>query len=279
MQLKTWSINLTILLICAFFTISCNSNLSVKNSQIEEIKKNNNESSLKLEANGEDFIRQGFTSKDGWQIKFNQVKVTLANVTAYQTEPPFSTEVETKLSPLVTTKLVETPITIDLAEGDENAKPILVIEKPAKEGIYNALSWQIQPEEGKKETILIDGIATKDNQTINFVISVDKSLDYMCGEFVGEERKGIVTQEKKGIVEITFHFDHIFGDAKTPMTEALNKEALGFQPLADIAQNNQLKTYLTNLQKKLSPSDYEKLAKSILSLGHVGEGHCNLLNS
>ncbi|NOQ17708.1 MAG: DUF4382 domain-containing protein, partial [Dehalococcoidales bacterium] len=56
---------------------------------------------------------------------------------------------------------------------------------------------------------------------------------------------------------MTFHFDHIFGDADTPMDDDLNVSALGFDPFADVAEGGQV-----------------DLDMSELHLGHVGEGHC-----
>jgi len=44
---------------------------------------------LQFHANGEDFVRQGFVSKDGWAITFDHVYVTLADATAYQSDPPY----------------------------------------------------------------------------------------------------------------------------------------------------------------------------------------------
>ena len=41
---------------------------------------------LQINANGEDFVRQGFVSKDGWSITFDHVYITLADITAYQTD-------------------------------------------------------------------------------------------------------------------------------------------------------------------------------------------------
>ena len=35
---------------------------------------------LELRANGEDFIRQGFTSKDGWQIEFDHVYTNIQDL-------------------------------------------------------------------------------------------------------------------------------------------------------------------------------------------------------
>jgi len=37
---------------------------------------------LQFYANGEDFVRQGFVSKDGWAINFDTVNITLENITA-----------------------------------------------------------------------------------------------------------------------------------------------------------------------------------------------------
>ena len=44
---------------------------------------------LQFYANGEDFVRQGFVSKDGWSISFDHVYIHLADVAGYQTEPPY----------------------------------------------------------------------------------------------------------------------------------------------------------------------------------------------
>ncbi|MEO1288023.1 MAG: DUF4382 domain-containing protein, partial [Chloroflexota bacterium] len=44
---------------------------------------------LEFHANGEDFVREGFVSKDGWIINFDHVWVSLSNVRAHQTNPPY----------------------------------------------------------------------------------------------------------------------------------------------------------------------------------------------
>ncbi|MEO0847818.1 MAG: DUF4382 domain-containing protein, partial [Cyanobacteria bacterium J06648_1] len=44
---------------------------------------------LTLVANGEDFVRQGFVSKDGWQIDFAHLFVNIGEAIAYSTEPAF----------------------------------------------------------------------------------------------------------------------------------------------------------------------------------------------
>lgn len=48
--------------------------------------------SLVIRANGEDFVREGFVTKDGWEVSFDHVYVTLAEVTAYQSDPAFDAE-------------------------------------------------------------------------------------------------------------------------------------------------------------------------------------------
>jgi hypothetical protein len=45
---------------------------------------------LEFYANGEDFVRQGFVSKDGWSIQFDHVYITLDGIAAYQTDPPYA---------------------------------------------------------------------------------------------------------------------------------------------------------------------------------------------
>ena len=264
-------------IVLALVSIGCGNNVATNENETEIVENNNqNQSSLRLEANGEDFVREGFVTKDGWQIDFNHVYVTLTDVVAYQTNPPFDVDQESPLSAVETVNLVEKATTIDLAQ--ENPNPVVVNEIEANPGIYNALSWQVSPDGPENASIVLEGVAKKDNQSVEFLISFEETLNYVCGEFVGDERKGVATVESPGVVETTFHFDHIFGDAETPMSEALNQDALGFQPLANLSENGQLKLNMAMLKQQLEPQDYSKLEKAIVSLGHVGEGHCKIDN-
>ena len=232
---------------------------------------------LALVANGEDFIRQGFVAKDGWQINFDHAYVTLDQVNAYSTEPPFNPSRKTQLKPKQTVSLVDKALTVDLAKGEEDAEPILVTQTDVPVGTYNALGWKLVPaQEGSTQgnSIVLQGTASKDDREINFTIGFDRALEYTCGEYVGENRKGIVRAENMAQVETTFHFDHIFGDNSLPAEDALNQEAIGFEPLASLAQNGQLKVNQPDLERKLNSEEYEKLQQAISGLGHVGEGHC-----
>lgn len=231
---------------------------------------------LAFRANGEDFVRQGFVSKDGWEISFDHLYVTLADVTAYQTEPPFDPESGEELQAVETVSLGE-PQTIDLAAGDEAADPILIAEVEAPAGRYNALSWRMvngdsEPVAG--QTLVMQGTATKDGETVNFNIQLDEELEFVCGDFVGDERKGILDADSTAGVEATFHFDHIFGDAEAPMDDEINTGALGFEPLAAIAQDGTLDADSATLQERLAEDEYAMLMGILPSLGHVGEGHC-----
>ena len=237
----------------------------------------NKTGTLALVANGEDFIRQGFVSKDGWQINFDHAYVTLNQVIAYSTEPPFDSAGETKLKAKQTVSLIDIPTTVDLAEGEEDAEPILVTQTDAPVGKYNALGWKVvSAQEGSTQSnsIVLEGKASKDDREIEFTIGFDRELEYLCGEYVGEDRKGIVQPGNMAQIETTFHFDHIFGDNSLPVEDALNQEAIGFEPLASLAQNERLKVNQADLAQKLNSEEYEKLQQAISGLGHVGEGHC-----
>ncbi len=257
--------------------ISCNSprESSTPEKTIETgVKKGN----LFLVANGEDFIREGFVSKDGWRLDFDRVYVTLANVTAYQTDPPFNPEKENKIQASKKVVLLNGPKTVDLAAGEKDAEPILVETVEAPAGTYNAISWKVVKAtagaaEGK--TILLEGKAKKEGQTVKFSLSFDRPLEYTCGEYVGDDRKGILKAENNAQLETTFHFDHIFGDADTPADDSLNTDALGFEPLAALASNGSLEADMESVKQKLSAENYRKLEKAIVNLGHVGEGHCS----
>ena len=236
---------------------------------------------LSLVANGEDFVRQGFITKDGWQIKFNHLYVNLADVAAYQTESGFEpTEGKTTddLKYQAKVVLVNNSQTVDLAAGEADAAPILVNKVPAATGFYNALSWKIVPAEGDSpiagKTMVLQGQAAKNGQKIPFNLSFNLPITYLCGEYIGEERQGIVDSGTDSQVETTFHFDHLFGDRSTAADDALNVEALGFQPLANLASGNELNLDDTTLAQQLAPKNYQKLTNAIIGLGHVGEGHC-----
>ncbi|MFA7468098.1 MAG: DUF4382 domain-containing protein [Desulfotomaculaceae bacterium] len=233
---------------------------------------------LQFTANPEDFVRQGFVTKDGWKLSFENVYVNLANVTAYQSDPPYDPDTGGEVSGKVVVGLEGTSI-IDLAEGDENASPILVaeaVEAPA--GHYNAISWdmtKIATGPAAGYSLVINGKAEKDDRTIGFIIKDENEYGYIGGEYIGDERKGIVTEGSTADIEMTFHFDHIFGDADTPADDELNVGAPGFEPFAALAEGDTVDVDMTVLKEKMSAEDFAKLEAMLPTLGHVGEGHCH----
>jgi hypothetical protein len=235
---------------------------------------------LEFRANGEDFVRQGFTTKDGWEVSFDNVFVSLADVTAYQTDPPFDAEAGTKMDAKEQVSVGE-PVVVDLAEGDENAETILVSEVEAPAGRYNALAWQMVPAtSGPAEgySVLMQGTATKDGETLPFTIGISEELAFTCGDFVGDARKGILDDGAMADIESTFHFDHLFGDAGAPIDDDINTGALGFDPLAAMAEGGTVNVDSASLKENLSEEDYATFMNILPSLGHVGEGHCEETN-
>ncbi|NJL82260.1 MAG: DUF4382 domain-containing protein [Chloroflexaceae bacterium] len=236
---------------------------------------------LVLVANGEDFIREGFTTKDGWRIDFENAFVTLDEVNAYQTEPPFDPDGAATLNATQEIPLLQQPTTVDLAKGAAETAPVPVTRKQAPQGTYNAIAWKVIPAEtgpAEGSTILLKGTAQKEGRNVDFTISFDQPLAYTCGEYVGDERKGILTSTEQAELETTLHFDHIFGDAETAAGDALNQDAVGFDPFAALAEGDSLNVDSNRLKAELSAQDYQKLLKAIAGLGHVGEGHCRLEN-
>ena len=233
---------------------------------------------LQFTANPEEFIRQGFVTKDGWQLTFDYVYVNLSGVTAYQAAPPFDPDKDSAVTAETKVENVAAK-TVDLAEGDENAPPILVAEAvdvPA--GHYNAISWDMTkaadgPAAGY--SLVIIGEAEKDGRTINFIIKDENEYGYIGGEYIGDERKGIVTAGGTADIEMTFHFDHIFGDADTPADDELNVGAPGFEPFAALADGDTVDVDMAILKEKMPSEDFAKLEAMLPTLGHVGEGHCH----
>ncbi len=244
----------------------------------------NSQATLNLVANGEDFVRQGFVTKDGWTMNFDRLDINLGDVTAYQIDGTFEPTEEDTLDSLdyqEKVSLLDTPQVVDLAQGEADAEPILVTNKEVAPGFYNAMAWKIDTAEADSslagKTMVLQGTATKDEQVVNFDISLNRPIQYLCGEYVGDERKGIIQAQETGELETTFHFDHIFGDNQTSPDDALNVDALGFEPLAQLASSDSLTVDDATLTQELSAEDQEKLTKAVIGLGHVGEGHCAVI--
>jgi hypothetical protein len=229
---------------------------------------------LQVRANGEDFIRQGFVTKDGWSVTFDHVYVTLSDLTAYQANPPYDAQEGGEIQ-AATQVTLDGVHTVDLAEGDEQAEPILVGEVDAPAGRYNALAWDMVTAESGPASgavIMLQGNAEKADEQVDFTIRLNRETSHSCGDYVGDERKGLLEAGERAEVEATFHFDHLFGDGDLPADDALNTGAVGFDLLAELAEDGTLDADMTALRDALPADEYEKL--ETLHLAHVGEGHC-----
>lgn len=251
---------------------SCSSSPPSEQSQAEQPQ---GQGQLEIRANGEDFVRDGFTTKDGWTISFDNLYVGLADVAALQTDPPFDPDQD--VQPSIQIQVDHAPVTVvDLA--DDAAPTALVAQFPeAQAGRYNALGWSVVPATSgpsEGQSLRLVGQASKDGQTIPFTLDWDSSYDYLCGDFIGDQRKGILKAGDRADLEATFHFDHVFGDGDAPPEDDINQKSLGFDPLAALAQDGSLTTTRSDLESQLSPEDFATLETAIAGLAHVGEGHC-----
>jgi len=217
---------------------------------------------LKFYANGEELIAEGFLApkltKDGWTLTFTHAFVALSDITAYQTDPPYDAQSEKPISAKKKVALDGVHV-VDLAMGAEDDPPVFVGEVAnAPAGHYNAISWKMArsktgPLAGY--SMFLVGTAEKDGKTVSFQIRTAEESTYRCGEFVGDERKGFLTRGGEADLEMTLHFDHVFGRADKAPDDPLNLEAVGFAPFADSGKIHEIKL-------------------RGMHIGHAGEGHC-----
>lgn len=223
---------------------------------------------LQFNANGEEFIRDGFISKDGWHLDFDKVLVNLGNITAYN---HYDEELEALTLP--------GSYLIDLSGGsaDDPSVPVALLED-VPPGNYQSLQFSVlQLKEGPYEgaSIILEGTAVKDERTIPFIIRLDEELGFVGKDgFVGDEIKGLVKKNGLSSVEMTFHFDHIFGDIEAAPDEHVNAGTPGFDLFLAFEEDGRID--LSQEELRSSP-DYPKLMKSYDSLGHLGEGHCDVI--
>lgn len=217
--------------------------------------------SLHLFANGEALAREGFIApaltRDGWELRFDHVFVTLAGVSALQTDPPYDAHAGDK--PRATDTVVFDTIdqmTIDLTDTDAQGR-VMLATAPAPAGHYNAVVWSVVPAQSGDwagQSMVLVGTATRDGASVDFTLTSDATHDYTCGEYVGDARKGFVTAGSDAALELTFHLDHLFGRLDKEDADSMNIHALGFDAFA--------------------AGGTHQMTLTGLHIGHVGEGHC-----
>lgn len=228
---------------------------------------NRESGTLEFRANGEEFVRDGFTTKDGWAITFDEVLVNVSNPTAYNAA--------TNLKPVV----LEGSHLIDLTGGSREDPSVFAgqVEK-VQPGNYQSLHFtlkQLESGEHSGASIILQGKASQNDQTIPFLIRLNEELTYDGKEgFVGDSIKGLLDTKGTCDVEMTFHFDHIFGDFEAAADEHVNDGTPGFNLFLEFAKAGRIEVSQEEL--KTSPN-YPSLLKSFESLGHLGEGHCDVI--
>lgn len=218
------------------------------------------EGELAIFANGEALATEGFTApeltRDGWELRFDQVLVTVAGIAALQTDPPYGAAAGGAPDAAVTVALdTGGPVTIDLTETDDGR--VLIGSATAPEGHYNAVAWSVVPAESGDwagQSMVLVGTATRDGKAVPFTLTSSDTNDYVCGEYVGDERKGFVTAGGAADLELTFHLDHVFGRADKGADDPMNQGAIGFDAFESGGE--------------------QAIELAGLHIGHVGEGHC-----
>ncbi len=198
-------------------------------------------------------------TRDGWELRFDHIFLTLTGVMAHQTEPPYDARKGGQIQAGHSVSF-EGLFTIDLVDAGDDGR-VVVAETDAPAGHYNAVSWSVvTAKEGAwaGKSMVFIGTAKKDGREVAFTLVSDNAHSYRCGEFVGEERKGFLAEGGNADVEMTFHLDHIFGRADKPADDPMNVEAIGFDGFADGGE--------------------QTIDLGGLHIGHAGEGHCHVVH-
>lgn len=217
-------------------------------------------------ANGEEFVVDGLISKEGWQIQFSSLLINIDSPEAYNPNHP-----ELKA-------LLKGHHLINLKRGTTEKPEVSVAILPdVQTGNYQSLRFslkQIESGEYAGFSIVLKGNAEKEDEKIPFEIKLDEELTFDGLEgYVGDSIKGILKAGKTADVEMTFHFDHLFGNIEMGADDHVNSGSPGFEFFLPYIKDNKID--VTQDQTKSNPQ-YDKLIQSIETLGHLGEGHCTV---
>ena len=213
---------------------------------------------LTLFADGEALANDGFLAprltRDGWTLQFTSVAVTLANIVAHRTDPPYDAGSGGPLVAEGSAPLIEAPLTVELVTANETGL-VEVASVVAPVGFYNALSFDLVPG-ANDASIVLEGRGRRGEHVVDFRLISSDRMRHRCGEYVGEVRKGLLVPGGAADLVVTFHLDHLFGRADLPADDAMNEAALGFDAFASGGE--------------------QRFSLAQRHLGHVGEGHCRV---
>jgi hypothetical protein len=235
---------------------------------------------LEFYSYGGDRVFVGMVSKDGWKIVFNHFYVTMKDITSYQTDPPYDPIYSADIIRYETSVSLDGTYTTDIAQGEGRRLVGAVTDAPA--GLYNAVSWYYTPAvEGTPAgySVFIIGKAGKDDQILDFTLKLNLEGGYQCGNYFDSTRDhadfiGELASGGKAEMEMTYAVEMLFGDGGQSESSIMNRMAMGFQPIAALAENSIIDEDLASLKQKLSAEDYALFTSGIPELGKVGEGRC-----
>lgn len=258
-------------------------------------------------ANGEGFVADGFTSEDDWEISFDNVYVTLSGITAYQA-PVRNHESNAKHAGHDHNTIPEGSEHVAL-DGeyflDLKAYPLAFEAarvEGALEGNYNYLTFNMVKAtaetsgvaaEAVNYSLVMIGTAKKSGVTVDFTLKFDEELAfYDCGP--QETYDGVLEDSGEASTEMTFHFDHIFGDAEEGVgafptdPQYMSYWGIGFDPFARIAgalDSNgdpdpagspySAVILQPDMELNMNNAIFFQLKTTMTTLGHLVEAHCN----
>jgi len=267
-------------------------------------------------ANGEGFVHEGFVSEDGWTISFDHVYVNLEGPTAYQVA--VSAESASRHAGHdhgdVPDGSAHSALTgqyfVDLKRQGA-AEPVFNIgsNDDVVIGNYNYLNFSMvnidtattmpatnlnsgdttTPDAYEGYCLILIGTAVKGSDTVTFTIKFDQAMKfYECGpqEDLDEDgtADGILSSESDASTQMTFHFDHIFGDFDEGDPEPSDPEmmsfwGIGFGPFAEIGGyttgDHTFSITQEQMRTSMNSDIYFHLYSTLMTLGHLGEGHCH----
>jgi hypothetical protein len=259
---------------------------------------------LVFTANGETFARDGFTSKDGWSITFDHAFLSLGGPTAFQvpedgggsTKPDLSRHAghpHVGLTGGGAHVALPGTYVVDVAQSaDTDYGTALAFIAAVEPGNYNRVAWDLKVCDGQTATavgsvtpedmamlhgysLVLVGTAVKAAVTKDFVLRFRDAVYWVSAESHPLDI-GVVSVGGTGFAEMTFHFDHIFGDASVSPTDELNLAAVGFDPFAAIDPDSDSDLYVDDdeMGRFMPAATCKKFYRAFLTLGHTGEAHC-----
>lgn len=236
---------------------------------------------LQFYSSGGDIVQQGLLSKDGWQITFNHVYVTVAEIIAYQTDPPYDPVYSADIIRYEISTTLNGTYTVDLKSGE--SAPVFVGKvTDAKAGAFDALSLKMVPAptgDAAGYSLVLAGKAEKEGRIVDFTIKLDWQAEFLCGDYFLsgadlKDKKGILDPGGEADLEMTFALDSLFGDGTTPATGVLNTSAFGFDALAALAEGSTLDVDTAGLQAALSADQYALFEQALIDVPHTGARLC-----